>query len=266
MEGGVLPALILSTLAGMSTAIGSLLALLTRRTSARFLSLSLGFSAGVMVLVSFAELLPDAKRNLGQTLGEASGYATIGCLIGGMLLCAAVDRLLPAEKNPHSPRNAEDMHQPGPRQSLVRMGFFTAVAITIHNFPEGIATFMAGYSDLRLGLPVAISIALHNIPEGIAVAVPIYYGTGSRLKAFSYSALSGLSEPLGAVLAYLILAPFLSSATLGIIFGAVAGIMIYISFDELIPSSERYGNTVEAFLGIGAGILVMWIALAIFGA
>jgi ZIP family zinc transporter len=149
--------------------------------------------------------------------------------------------------------------------ALVRVGIVTAVAVTVHNLPEGIATFMAGYADIRLGLPVAISIALHNIPEGIAVAVPVYYGTGSRMKGLLYSALSGLSEPAGALLAFLVLAPFINGLTLGIIFGAVAGIMIYISFDGLIPSSQQYGHTVAAVVGVFSGLIFMKLAMTLFG-
>ncbi|HEX3027269.1 MAG TPA: zinc transporter ZupT, partial [Clostridia bacterium] len=223
---------------------------------------ALGFSAGVMVLVSFSELLPDSRRNLEVSFqGAAGGFITVACLLAGVLAAAAIDRLVPSIEDPPSGKRHADLSG----TALRRMGLVTAIAITVHNFPEGIATFMAGYSNIKIGLPVALSIAMHNIPEGIAVAVPIYYGTGSRLKAFGYSAFSGLSEPLGALLAYLILAPLMSGVTLGIIFGAVAGIMIYISFRELIPASERYGHTVWAFAGVLSGVLAMWCALSLFG-
>lgn len=266
MHAGVGPALLLSTLAGMSTALGSLIALFSRRANARFLSFSLGFSAGVMVLVSFAELLPDAHSRLVQAFGpSAGGWAAAASVLLGAAVSALIERAVPAAVPAGQSAAAEGHAGAGGDGALWRTGVVTALAITLHNFPEGVATFMAGYSDLRLGLPVAFSIALHNIPEGVAVAVPVYYGTGSRAKAFGYSAGSGLSEPLGALLAYLVLAPLMSGATLGVIFGAVAGVMIYISFDELIPSGEEYGFAGFAFAGIAAGAVCMWAALRLFG-
>lgn len=268
----MLTALIMSTLAGLSTALGGLLAFFSKREGTRFLSFALGFSAGVMILVSFAELLPEAKENIADTLGPYGGWATIGSLFFGIVLSVVIEKLVPGygdmgaafEGSVHPAVKRPDRER-GSQGALLRMGLVTAVAITAHNFPEGIATFMAGYSNFRVGLPVTISIAMHNIPEGIAVAVPVYYGTGSRAKALGYSALSGLSEPLGALAAYLILAPFLSPLLLGIIYGTVAGIMIYISFDELLPASEKYKSAFEPIAGILTGFLVMWIALKVFG-
>lgn len=261
MQDGVLPALILSTLAGMSTAVGSLIALFSKRSNTKFLTYSIGFSAGVMVLVSFWELLPDSRQNLIPYFGDrGGGLAAAAALIGGMLLAAFIDKLVPSGENKKTSKAAnKNISAP-----LVRTGIFMALTITLHNFPEGIATFMAGLTDIKLGLPIAFSIALHNIPEGIAVSAPIYYGTGSKLKAFSFSALSGLSEPLGALAAYFILAPFINNLTMGIIFAVIAGIMIYISFDELIPTSERYGHNGWSLLGIITGMLVMWTALELF--
>lgn len=260
MLGGVLPALILSTLAGMSTAIGSFIALFSKKDDTRFLSLALGFSAGVMVTVSFAELLPESQKNLAEA-GQGAPVSAL-CLAAGIALAVVIDFLIPERAPSVKPGGAYKLSASG---TMLRTGIVTAIAITVHNFPEGIATFMAGYTDMRIGLPVALSIAMHNIPEGIAVAVPVYYGTGSRFKAFLYSALSGLSEPLGALLAYLCLAPFLSNATLGGIFGAVAGIMIYIAFGELVPASERYRRPRAAVAGIVGGALVMLFAMAVFG-
>lgn len=258
MLNGVIPALIMSTIAGMSTAIGGLISVFSRKTNTKLLSFVLGFSAGVMVLISFLELLPESKSNLSSSLGAYSGgVGAVLSLFLGLFLAALIEKAVP-EYKPEPMKNKESA------PSLARMGLVTAVAITLHNFPEGIATFMAGYSNFRFGLPVTLSISLHNIPEGIACAVPIYYGTGSRFKAFGVSALSGLSEPLGAIAAYLILAPFLSSFTLGVIFGAVAGIMIYLSFNELIPASERYGRHKLSLLGILCGALLMFAALRVF--
>ena len=150
----------------------------------------------------------------------------------------------------------------------MRMGIFTALAITIHNFPEGLVTFLAALEDPSLGIAIAIAIALHNIPEGISVSVPIYYATGSRKKAFIYSALSGLAEPLGAIIAYGLLVFFLGgdeggipSQVMGILFGGVAGIMVYISLDELLPTSQAYGKGHDSLIGLISGMLVMALSL-----
>jgi ZIP family zinc transporter len=263
MGGAMWPAFIMSTLAGMSTAIGGLIAILSKRTNERFLSASLGFSAGVMLLVSFDELLPDSKASLLPFFGQRySGFIAAASMVAGAAVALLIGVIVPSGDRQH--KHALGGGVQNTANSLVRVGMVTAVAVTVHNLPEGIATFMAGYADIRLGLPVAISIALHNIPEGIAVAVPVYYGTGSRLRALLYSALSGLSEPVGALLAFLVLAPFINGVTLGIIFGAVAGIMIYISFDGLIPSSQQYGHTVAAVAGLFSGLIFMKLAMTLF--
>lgn len=258
MQGGMLPALILSTAAGLSTALGSLIALFVRRTNRRALSFSLGFSAGVMVLVSFYELLPEARRSLASALGPRYGGVAAGLSVAlGLALAALIDRMVP--ETVQTKTGAGDANA-----GVLRIGVVTALAMTLHNFPEGVATFMAGYSSLKLGGAVALSIAMHNIPEGIAVSVPVYYGTGSRLRAFGVSALSGLSEPVGALAAFLILAPFLNGATLGAVFGSVAGIMIFLSFDSLIPTAERGGSGKLAILGILCGAVLMGAALTLF--
>lgn len=264
MNGGALSALIMSTLAGMSTAIGGLIAVLSRRTDEKFMSFSLGFSAGVMVLISFRELLPDARGSLIPALGARyAGAAAAVSVAAGMFLALLIDRLVPSGPVPSGsePKAVTARHS----DVLWRVGMVTAIAVMVHNLPEGIATFMAGYADTKVGVPVAVSIALHNIPEGISVAVPVYFGTGSRWKAFGWSTLSGLSEPAGALLAFLVLGPFLSPAMLGVIFGAVAGIMLAISFDGLIPASQQSGHTPAAVGGIFSGVVFMEIALTAFG-
>lgn len=253
---GVLPALLLSTLAGLATSVGGFAAVFARGNGRRFLSFALGMSAGVMVSVSFAELLPESAKGLAGAFGPAAGGKLAALsLIGGCLVALLIDRLVPDAPSGNAAKGSG---------ALLRMGIVTALAMTLHNFPEGIATFMAGYSDLRVGLPVALSISLHNIPEGIAVSVPIYYGTGSRARALGVSTLSGLSEPLGALAAYLLLAPFLSGGMLGVIFGAVAGIMLTLSFQELLPAAESYGRLSLSLLGLAAGTAVMLGAMKLF--
>lgn len=262
MTGGVLPALLLSTIAGMSTAIGSLIALFSKKNDTRFMSAALGFSAGVMITVSFAELLPEAQKNISVSNPRYGPAISLCFLATGVALAAIIDMLIPTDIGKGTGISG-GLDRSG--ASLLHMGVVTAIAITVHNFPEGIATFMAGYSDIKIGLPVALSIAMHNIPEGIAVSVPIYFGTGKRGKAFLYSAASGLSEPLGALIAYLCLAPFLDTSSLGGVFAVVAGIMVYIAFGELVPASERYKRPRAAVVGIVMGTLFMLFILTASG-
>lgn len=257
----------LTLFAGLATGIGSALALLTRKTSPKFLSVSLGFSAGVMLYVSFVEILSKANTALVGTLGTRTGaWATVGGFFGGILFIALIDRLIPTTENPHEVHTVEEMDGKSEehKAKLMRMGMFTALAIAIHNFPEGMATFTAAIIDPKLGIPVAVAIAIHNIPEGVAVAVPIFYATGSRRKAFKLSFLSGLSEPVGALAGYLLLRTFFSEAVMGIIFASVAGIMVYVSLDELLPSAREYGEPHIAIYGTIAGMAVMALSLLMF--
>lgn len=260
VNAGVLSALLLSTFAGLSTAIGSIIAMFSKKDDTRFLSAALGFSAGVMITVSFAELFPEAEEKISAANPESGMLLSIFFLIMGIVIAVLIDNLIPSPEK----MNLKIKTKNTASGAILRMGIVTAIAITIHNFPEGIATFMAGYSDMKIGLPVAFSIAMHNIPEGIAVAVPIFYGSGSRGKAFLYSALSGLSEPLGAVIAFLFLSPFLTPAVLGAIFAVVSGIMIYIAFAELVPASEKYNRPHAAVSGILGGAVAMLFILMAF--
>ena len=256
----------LTLFAGLSTGIGSALAFFTKSTSTRFLSISLGFSAGVMVYVSFVEILPKAREALVSGLGEtmASLYSVLA-FFGGVFLIGLIDRLIPSPENPHEIKKVEDMAKGnGKDLRLVRMGLFTALAIAIHNFPEGIATFMAGLSDTSIAIPIAVAIAIHNIPEGIAVSVPISYGTGSKKRGFFLSFLSGLAEPVGALLAWFILMPFLNDNLFGFIFAGVAGIMVFISIDELLPTAREYGLHHHSVYGFVAGMAVMALSLLLF--
>lgn len=263
----VLIAFALTLFAGLSTGIGSALSLLTNRTNTRFLSVALGFSAGVMIYVSFVEIFMKAKDSLIAALGEKPGtWATVGGFFGGILLIALIDKLIPKTENPHEVHTVEEMDgkSESHKSNLMRMGLFTALAIGIHNFPEGLATFTAALKDPNLGIPIAIAIAIHNIPEGIAVAVPIFYATGSKKEAFQLSFLSGLSEPVGALIGYALLSRFLNDVVFGIIFASVAGIMVYISLDELLPSAREYGEHHLAIYGLLAGMAVMAVSLLLF--
>jgi ZIP family zinc transporter len=253
----------LTLFAGLATGIGSALALLARRTNTRFLSAALGFSAGVMIYISFVEILADARASLSADLGVRAGaWVAVVAFFGGIGLTALIDRAVPAAENPHEVHRVEEMHR-RPDAHLMRMGLLSAAAIALHNFPEGIATFVAALDDPKLGVSIATAVALHNIPEGIAVAVPVFYATGSRARAFSWSFLSGLSEPLGALVAWLLLANFLGGALRGILFAAVAGVMVFISFDELLPTAREYGEHHIAVYGLTSGMAVMAVGLAL---
>ncbi len=253
----------LTFFAGLATGIGSALALLARRTNTRFLSAALGFSAGVMIYVSFVEILADARTSLAAELGRRPGaWVAVLAFFGGMGLTALIDRLVPAAENPHEVHRVEEMHR-RPDANLMRMGLVSAAAIALHNFPEGIATFVAALDSPKLGASIAAAVALHNIPEGIAVAVPVFYATGSRARAFSWSFLSGLSEPVGALVAWLLLGSFLGGALRGILFAAVAGVMVFISFDELLPTAREYGEHHLAVYGLTSGMAVMAVSLAL---
>lgn len=259
-------AFLLTLFAGLSTGIGSAIAFFAKRTNTKFLSISLGFSAGVMIYVSMVEIYFKAQESLIGSLGEQLGsWVNVLSFFGGMLLIAIIDKFIPSAENPHEIRGVEDLNIKEPsKDSLMRMGLFTALAVGIHNFPEGLATFVSALQDPKIAIPIAIAIAIHNIPEGIAVSVPIYYATGSKRKAFLYSFLSGLAEPVGALVGYLILMPFMNDTIFGILFASVAGIMVFISLDELLPSAQRYGEHHLSIFGMMAGMAVMALSLLLF--
>jgi ZIP family zinc transporter len=266
MSEDVLLAFILTALAGLSTGIGSALAFFSKRTNKAFLSVSLGFSAGVMIYVSLIEIFAKAQDALVEVHGEFIGaWVTVGAFFGGILVIAFIDRMIPSYENPHEAHPIEQMQQTVTHKDrLMRMGVFTALAIGIHNFPEGLATFFGVLSDPAIGVAIAIAIAIHNIPEGISVSVPVYFATGSKKKAFWLSFLSGVSEPVGAVIGYTILRPFFSKSVFGLLFGAVAGIMVFISLDELLPTAKEYGKGHMAIYGVIAGMAVMALSLLLF--
>ncbi len=263
----VLLAFALTAVAGISTGIGSALAFFAKKTNTRFLAVSLGFSAGVMIYVSMVELYSTAQDSLVLGLGKIAGnWVTVISFFGGMLLIALIDKLIPSAENPHEMKKIEDLNDIDhhTKTKLLRTGTFTALAIGIHNFPEGLATFISALQEPRIAIPITVAIAIHNIPEGIAVSVPVYYATGSRRKAFGYSFLSGISEPIGALIGYLILMPFINDLVFGILFAGVAGIMVFISVDELLPSAREYGEAHLSIYGLVAGMMVMAVSLLLF--
>ncbi len=267
MENNVAFALGLTFFAGLSTGVGSLIGLLSRKFDPKVLTMSLGFSAGVMLYVSLVEIFSKARFSLSAALGEKQGYLwTVIAFFLGMLVIGLIDKLIPSYENPHE-MNVQDKIRNSSeedRKKLMRMGLFSALAIAIHNFPEGLATFMSALNNPALGVSIAVAIAIHNIPEGLAVSAPILYATKSRKKAFTLSFLSGLSEPVGALIGWFVLRSFFTDTMFGVVFAAVAGIMVYISLDELLPTAEEYGEHHLAIGGLIAGMMVMAVSLLLF--
>lgn len=268
----VLFAFLVTLAAGLSTGIGSAIAFFTHHSNRPFLSLALGFSAGVMIYVSFVEIFPKARASLivaGDSELRAVMVTTIG-FFGGMILIAGIDRVLTRFSHTHAGGAAEPMAGPAghvgvKRQAnLKRIGVLVALAVALHNFPEGLGTFLVMLEDPTVGITIAVAIAIHNIPEGIAISVPIYHATGKRSKAFLYSFCSGLAEPLGAMIGYLILRPFIDDITFGIVFAAVAGIMVFISLEQLLPAAREYGRPHLVIYGLMAGMIVMATSLVLF--
>jgi zinc transporter, ZIP family len=273
----VLIAFGLTLFAGLATGVGGAIAIFARQTNTRLLSIALGFAAGVMIYVSFVEILPKANASLSEALGETGGtWAAVLAFFGGMAVVALIDRFVPSVENPHEMHRVEEIedfeeadrrggrHANLDKHRLKRMGLLTALAIAIHNFPEGLATFVAAIEDPGLGLTIAIAIAIHNVPEGVAVAVPIFYATGSRLRAFLYSLSSGIAEPIGGLVGFLLLLPFFGPTTFGIAFAGVAGIMVFISMDQLLPAAREYGEHHLAVYGLVAGMALMAVSLLLF--
>lgn len=286
-----LAALSLSLVAGLATSVGGLISVLGGGSSRRFLAGAQGFSAGVMLCVSAVELIPDAASSLSAS-GRSAWWAVFATAVGALvvLLFSRVSRLRHRHRTSTSvtagsarsgsgPRlrsgavsgaGSPDAGQTAPedsslseaqRRMLLRTGMLTALAITVHNFPEGFATFLAALSDPRAALPVVAAIALHNVPEGIAVAVPLYHATGSRIRAFLFSTGSGLAEPVGALLGWLLLAPLLTPAVMSGVLAGVAGVMIMICITELVPAAFAQRHRTTAVIGMVAGAIVMQISL-----
>ena len=276
MEENALIALGMTLFAGLATGIGSLVVFFTKKPSMVLLSFGLGFSSGVMVYVSLVELLPSGVDLMGRAMGGKPGaWVATGCFFAGILVSAIIDKLVPEPENPHEAVSLDDMQRarhgestPAPppkgeqaKPSLARVGLLTALVIGLHNFPEGMATFASTLADVSLGASIAIAVAIHNIPEGIAVAVPVFFATHSRKKAFVQSFASGLAEPVGALLVYLIFMPFINDTIVGGMLAGVGGVMVFISFDELLPTAREYGKGHTAIVGVVLGMAVMAVSL-----
>ena len=247
-------ALSLTLFAGISTGLGSLIALFAKRKNTKFLACSLGFSAGVMLYVSMIEILAKAEEYLVKDVGAVTGeWFTAIFFFFGIILIGLIDFFIPSAEG--------DIGAKGDGNMLERMGIMTALAIAIHNFPEGLATFTSALRDAHLGVAIAVALAIHNIPEGIATSLPIFYSTGNRKKAFVVSFLSGMTEPVGAVIGYLVLRPFFSDFVFGALFATVAGIMVFIALEELLPMAREPEKSRITIIGAMAGMMVMAVSL-----
>ena len=258
-------AVLLALFAGISTGIGGLFVIFFKETNVKLLSVMLGFSAGIMIYLSFIEIYQEAQTYLCNTHGPKNGkILAVLAFFFGVTLMAFINEFIPEPNQPHRiHRNYkaqlnDSIPKPG---KLYKTGLFTALAVTIHNFPEGIATYISGIKNPVLGISIALAIAIHNIPEGIAISIPVYYATKSKGKSFMVSLVSGLSEPLGAILTMLVLGPYITDSVFGLIFGSVAGIMVYISLDELMPTAREYGEHNLSILGLMLGMAAMALSV-----
>lgn len=249
-------AFLVSLGAGLSTCIGGIIPFFTKKTNVKFLTFALGLSAGVMVYISFMEMLAHSMSSLENVYNSrTAGLLSLLFFFTGIAVIALIDKLVPEDENPH-----EFGHE---SKGLGKMGIMSALAIAIHNFPEGLASFMSALSDPVSGISIAVAVALHNIPEGITVSTPIYHESGSRMKAFMYTLISGLAEPLGALFGFLFLRSVFSDTTFALVYALVAGIMIYLAFDELLPAAENYGHHHLVIYSVIAGMFLMGITLAL---
>lgn len=273
-------ALLLTLTAGLSTGLGGVIVLFTRKFSGKTLSLALGFSAGVMLFISLTELFPDAQEQLQLYFGERLGLVyTILAFFTGIAVIAVIDNLIPSKENPHeysseslkdgeplrinTVSGMQDKQSSSENSRLMRLGLFSVLAIAIHNFPEGMATFVSAMENPEMGLSIAVAVAIHNIPEGIMVAIPIYFATRKKGKAVGNAFLSGLAEPVGGILGYLLLSSIFDNSLNGMVLAFVAGIMTYISIDELLPTAEKFGHHHMSVIGVIAGMAVMAISMII---
>jgi ZIP family zinc transporter len=258
----VLTAFAVCAAAAAATVIGSALVINANRSNPRLLAFGLAFSGGAMVYVSLVEIFTKSQSAFVKVYGEKTGYAAATlAFLAGVALLAIMDRLVP---NPHHGMDHAATSTDGTDERLKRVGLLAAAAITAHNLPEGLATFFATLDNPVVGAPLALAIAIHNIPEGVSIAVPVYYATGSKKKAVYATVISALAEPLGALLGYLALAPFLTPTVFGTVFGMIAGVMVFLALDELMPEAKRYSKGHEAAYGMFIGMGAMAASLVLF--
>lgn len=259
-------AFLFTVIAGLSMVAGSCLVFIGRGTNRTFMSASLGFAAGVMICLSVMDIFPEACEHFEEAGCTRSTAAAAISFFGGILFMVIVGKIVELSGHSHCGHAGHSSHSGGcvdDRRNLMNAGIMTAVSFAAHNFPEGLTTFISALQGVNVAVPIVIAIAIHNIPAGIAIAAPIYNVSGSRAKALKYSFLSGMAEPVGALAGWLALMPFMSDAVFGVMFAAAAGIMIYISVDELLPSSAEYGSHRLGMGGFVAGMAVMALSLVL---
>lgn len=249
--------------AGLATVLGSALVFFSKTPSPRVLAFGLAFAGGAMVYVSLTEIFGKSRDAFVQAAGEQLGFTyTTFAFLAGVILVMLIDRLIP---NPHETLDPHDKNfKPKNRQHIARIGTMAALAITAHNFPEGLATFFATLENPSVGLPLALAIAIHNIPEGISIAAPVYFATQNKPFTVLMCLLSGLAEPFGAILGYVALRPFLSPMVFGSVFGVIAGVMVFLALDELLPAAKRYAEGHETVYGLVTGMAIMALSLVLF--
>lgn len=265
----MLTAFIVTALAGLSTTIGGYLATHPRMVNRGVLAISLAFAAGAMVYLSFVQIIPLGTEWLEQSIGDSAFAAVMAMFFVGMAVVGVIDRLLPHGFNPshvegrESDLSAGDKHD---NRRLMRSGVLVALVLGLHNFPEGASTFIASYQDVGVGITLAVAIAIHNIPEGLAVAAPVYAATKNRKKAVGWATVSGIAEPIGGLFAAIMISFFVPSELFGLLFGLVAGMMVFLSFDELLPAAQRYASKPHHVVyGVAAGMAVVSLSLILFG-
>src|SRR5690606_7166605 len=259
----VLSALAVTLAAGLATGLGSLLVIFAKGPNPRVLAFGLAFAGGAMVYVSLSEILNKSIASFTLAYGARDGFtfATVAFL-AGVVAIMLIDGLVP---NPHDTLASDDPAlREQNREYIRRVGLMTAIAITAHNFPEGLATFFATLENPAVGLPLAFAIAIHNVPEGIAIAVPVYFATNNKWYAFGASLVSGLAEPVGAAIGYGLLSTVRSEAVYGAVSGVIAGVMVFLAIDELLPAAKRYGKGHETVYGLVSGMGVLAVSLVLF--
>lgn len=267
MSSGFLTAFLFSVIAGLSMVAGSCLVFIGRGTDRNFMSVSLGFSAGVMICLSVMDIFPEACEHFEESGSFSNSTAAAAVsFFCGIVFMVIVGRIVSLSGHSHGgcAHGGHGSHSGGcveNSRNLMNAGIMTAVSFAAHNFPEGLTTFISALQGINVAVPIVIAIAIHNIPAGIAIAAPIYNVSGSGAKALKYSFLSGMAEPAGALAGWLALMPFMNDAVFGVMFAAAAGIMIYISVDELLPSSAEYGSHKLGMTGFIAGMAVMALSL-----
>lgn len=265
----------LTIVVGLSMGLGGLLSFFINNLNKKFLAITLSFAAGIMIYVSFMEMLPEGMHLIEGYIGESGKLIALGWFFGGMLITAILEKLVHMfagefhdhnhGEHSHHKHNHNHEKQENNGEHLSKLGVLSAIAIAIHNIPEGLALFTAGLKDISLAFPIAVAVIIHNIPLSVAISVPLYYSTGSRKKAFIYTLLVGLCQPIGAILGYVVLARVFNDLVVGALFSIVAGIMIFVALDELLPSSQRYEDHHLSVYGAILGMIVMAISLSFLG-